>query len=119
MLFTEFPFLVFFALCFCVHWALPSQRERKPWLLACSYAFYAWWDWRFLGLILLVTVVNYAAALQMVASKNSRTRKRWVVVSLVISLGVLAVFKYFNFFVASATEMLSTLGFGSEQPVLD
>jgi alginate O-acetyltransferase complex protein AlgI len=118
VLFTEFPFLAFFAVCFGVHWALPSQRERKPWLLLCSYLFYAWWDWRFLGLILLVTVLNYAAALRIVATTDPRTRKRWIRASLVGSLSVLGAFKYFDFFVASATEMLRTLGLGAEFPVL-
>ena len=56
MIFTEFRFVAFFLLVFCVHWGLRSNRARKVWLLVCSYAFYACWDWRFLSLLVFSCV---------------------------------------------------------------
>ena len=51
MIFTQPIFLLFFAVCFVVHWALNNHMAQKWWLLACSYFFYGYWDWRFLALI--------------------------------------------------------------------
>ncbi|MBV9220538.1 MAG: hypothetical protein JO366_21080, partial [Methylobacteriaceae bacterium] len=59
MIFTEGKFFVFFAVAFGVYWAIRSNLWRKLWLLACSIAFYAAWDWRFLGLVLLVIANTY------------------------------------------------------------
>ena len=63
MIFTQAAFFAFFALAFTVHWALRTNRARKVWLLAASYFFYGSWDWRFLGLILFTTAVDYVAGL--------------------------------------------------------
>ena len=83
MLFTQLSFLAFFLVCFAVHWALPRQAARKPWLLACSYFFYGWWDARFLALILGATVVNYVAAAGVARASQAHIRKAWLMSSLV------------------------------------
>jgi alginate O-acetyltransferase complex protein AlgI len=111
MLFTEWVFYLFFACCFAVHWALPSNRARKVWLLACSYFFYGYWDWRFLFLILASTLIDYGVALALHGSEDPRRRRLWVTLSLIANLGVLGFFKYFNFFVSSGVGLLQTLGF--------
>ncbi|HJP02942.1 MAG TPA: MBOAT family O-acyltransferase [Planctomycetota bacterium] len=110
MIFTEFRFLFFFLAVFCVHWSLRSNRSRKVWLLLTSYAFYAGWDWRFLSLLLISTVVDYLAGRGIAATPDERTRKRWVAFSCITNLGLLGVFKYRGFFVDSAREFLSFLG---------
>ena len=63
MIFTQPVFLAFFALTFGVHWALRGDRARKLWLLAMSYVFYGYWDYRFVGLIVLCTVFDYSVGL--------------------------------------------------------
>ncbi len=110
MLFVEQRFFVFFLVVFALHWGLSSMRARKLLLLGASYAFYGAWDWRFLGLILLSTLVDYGAGLGVEASEDPRVRKRWLLVSLASNLGLLGFFKYFNFFAESAGELLRWLG---------
>ncbi|WP_317044647.1 MBOAT family O-acyltransferase [Confluentibacter lentus] len=73
--------------------------------------FYGWWDWRFLSLILLSTVVDYLVAIQINGSANQRTRKSWLWVSVIFNLGLLGFFKYYNFFVDSWVDMVSMLGY--------
>ncbi len=111
MLFTEFRFLPFFLLAFVVAWALRGDRSRKTWLLACSYGFYAGWDWRFLGLIVLSTLVDSVAGLRIHASDDAGTRRRWLFTSLGANLGILGFFKYFHFFHDSASAFSEWLGF--------
>ncbi len=119
MIFTEFRFLAFFLLVFGVHWALSSQRARKAWLLLCSYAFYAAWDGRLLSLIVASTAVDWVAAARIGGSGDARVRRRWLVTSLVVNLGLLATFKYLGFFTESAAELLRWLGFRADLPVLE
>ena len=63
MLFTEGRFFVFFAVVFGGYWAMRSHPARKAWLLAASWLFYGAWDWRFLGLLWITTLVDYGAGL--------------------------------------------------------
>ncbi len=109
MLFTEFKFLPFFALVFAMHWLLRGPRLRKGWLLLASYAFYAAWDWRFLSLIWVSTVVDYVAG-QRIHSSTGVARVWWLRASLLANLGLLGFFKYWGFFIESGTEFLSWLG---------
>lgn len=110
MIFTEFRFFVFFAVVFAVAWFVGSNRVRKGWLLLCSYAFYAAWDWRFLSLILLSTAVDYEVGHRLEESRSPRHRRALLVLSLCVNLGVLGFFKYFNFFVDSAIDLFGILG---------
>lgn len=107
MIFSELRFLAFFGLVFLVHWGLGSARARKLWLLAASYAFYAAWDWRFLGLILLSTAVDFVAG---AGVERGTHRRAWLALSLGVNLGLLGFFKYFNFFVESAASLGQLLG---------
>jgi alginate O-acetyltransferase complex protein AlgI len=111
VLFDEFRFLFFFALCFLVHWSLRGHRARKLWLLGASYLFYAAWDWRFLGLIWLSTGIDYGVGLALSRPGLSRgARRAWLALSLTGNLGILGVFKYLDFFVDSAATLLAWLG---------
>ena len=119
MLFTELRFLPFLLLTFAVHWSLRSNRARKIWLLICSYAFYAGWDWRFLSLILLSTAVDSVAGKRIHASEDPTVRRRWLRFSLASNLGILGIFKYFDFFVESASSLLAFLGLPASMPTLE
>ncbi|MEL6778625.1 MAG: MBOAT family O-acyltransferase [Cyanobacteria bacterium J06597_16] len=116
MIFTEFRFFIFFAIVFGVYWALRSNGWRKAWILACSYAFYGAWDWRFLSLIIGSTLVDYVVGLNLVkcddSSKvnSSKAKRSWLALSLCVNLGALAFFKYANFFADSAVGFFSWMG---------
>jgi alginate O-acetyltransferase complex protein AlgI len=116
MLFVEFAFLPFFLTVLGVHWLLPSHAARKAWLLLASLCFYGAWDWRFLGLILLSTALDYGVGLRL--ERPGARRAAWMALSLAGNLGLLAFFKYFGFFVDSAVELLGTLGFQAHRPTL-
>jgi alginate O-acetyltransferase complex protein AlgI len=113
MIFHSLHFLWFFALVWGLYWLL---RKRVRWqnllLLAASYFFYGYWDWRFLGLILISTLVDFGCGLAMERhADNPALKKRFLWVSLVVNLGALVFFKYFNFFMDSARVMLEEMGF--------
>ncbi len=107
MIFTEARFFAFFALVFCIYWSLTSNTARKIWLLGCSIAFYAAWDWRFLGLVLLTITQTYAATLLLARSDHAATRRLILVLSTGLALLVLSYFKYYNFFIDSISSILT------------
>lgn len=109
MTFNSFTFLACFALFYTVYVRLDFRRQNGL-LLVASYLFYAVWDWRFLGLILLSTAVDYTMARTIAASQDEKKRLRCLWVSVVVNLGVLGFFKYFNFFLESAYQLLGLLG---------
>jgi alginate O-acetyltransferase complex protein AlgI len=79
--------------------------------LICSYFFYACWDWRFLFLLLFSTALDFGTGLKMYQSTTQRERKSWFWLSIMINLGFLGVFKYYDFFSISFAELLKNLGF--------
>lgn len=110
MNFASLQFAQFLGLAFIAYWLL-GRRVWQNWLLlGCSYYFYACWDVRFLGLILFLTGASYAAGARIGATEDPLVRKRWLVGYAVLSLAVLAVFKYFNFFTDSMVALLTGLG---------
>lgn len=118
MLFNSFSFAIFFAIVLSGYWLLKRWvRGQNILLLVASYVFYGWWDWRFLSLLALSTFVDYwvAGKIQGLALGGSDTdkviRKRWLTLSIVTNIGVLAFFKYFNFFIESARALLMAVGF--------
>ena len=112
MLFPTLHFLVFFALTWSAYWALGNRRAQNVLLLGASYFFYGYWDWRFLGLILASTVLDFCCGLALERARG-RTRKLWLGLSLAVNLGALGFFKYYNFFAASAADLLQSLGLGT------
>jgi D-alanyl-lipoteichoic acid acyltransferase DltB (MBOAT superfamily) len=110
MLFVEPRFFLFFGLVFGLYWLLRSDRWRKPWLLLASYVFYGAWDWRFLALIGLSTVVDWAIGVSLQRTNEAHARDRLMLTSLTLNLGVLFAFKYFNFFADSTVQLLTALG---------
>ncbi len=110
MIFTQVEFLIFFAVVLAAAWMCRHRRSRNSILLVASYYFYAYWDVRFCSLLIVSTVVDYAAARRIQASDNPTTRGRWLAVSLATNLSMLGFFKYYNFFIESASSLLSPMG---------
>ncbi|MFQ5352597.1 MAG: MBOAT family protein, partial [Candidatus Binatia bacterium] len=97
MLFNSASFAVFLPVMLAVYWSLRGEWRGRA-LLAGSYLFYAWWDWRFLGLLILTTTVAYAGARWMAQCEPISTRRRILTAGIIVHLATLGAFKYFDFF---------------------
>lgn len=106
MLFTQIEFYLFFGALVAALAAIRNFALRKLLLLAASYYFYAYWDWRLAGLLMACTVVNYGIAGALARSTQPSLRKGMITLSIVYSLGILGFFKYFNFFVDSLKSLV-------------
>ena len=103
MLFNSIEFLIFLPLVFLSYWYLVGRnfKNQNVLLLISSYIFYGWWDYRFLALIFLSTIVDYSVAIYITKAKNLKIKKQLKFLSVLFNLGILGVFKYYNFFVDS------------------
>jgi alginate O-acetyltransferase complex protein AlgI len=112
MLFNSIQFLVFLPIVFVLYWWVDkkSLQLQNFLLLLASYFFYACWDWRFLFLLLFSTALDYFTGIKMAEAKNQDNKTAWFWLSIIVNLGFLGVFKYYNFFVDSFAEAL--MGFG-------
>lgn len=97
------------ALVWVVAYTLP-HRPRNLFLLAASYLFYGWWDYRFLALLFVSTLIDFYVSHAIESSKSEPFRKRLLTVSVVANLSLLGFFKYFNFFVDSANAAAQSIG---------
>ena len=109
MLFDTPIFFAFLVLVLLVYWRL-SWRRQNVMLLVASYFFYGWWDWRFLSLIMISTVVDYHCAKYIARSEEPWRRRTLLTISLALNLTFLGFFKYFNFFEDSLVQVLHTMG---------
>ena len=109
MLFNSWAFLVFFVIVYVLYLSL-RHRGQNLLLLAASYVFYGWWDWRFTGLMFASTVNDYICGLAIDRSPSPRQRKGWLAVSVSLHLAMLGFFKYYNFFVDTAETALRGAG---------
>ena len=117
MVFNSFTFGVFLLSVVGLYWLLHrSMRWQNRLLLVASYVFYGWWDWRFLTLLAVSTVVDHWVATRIHATDANRsphtdiTRRRLLMLSIVLNMAVLGFFKYFNFFAGSMQELLARIG---------
>lgn len=112
MLFNSVEFAIFLPLVFCLYWFVMGNQLRGQNLLivAASYLFYGWWDWKFLSLIVASSLVDYGLALQLGKTDDEHRRKWLLGASLAFNLGVLAYFKYANFFIEQFITAFSSLG---------
>ena len=118
MLFNSIDFAVFLPVVFAVFWSLNNYlgtKARILFLLFASYFFYGCWDYRFLSLIFLSTFVDYFVGLYLAIEKNSFKRKLLLGISIVLNIGLLAYFKYHNFFVQSLVDSFSFFGLQIKQ----
>lgn len=121
MVFNSLVFLVFFVVVYTLYRVFPHRWQNRL-LLVASYLFYGWWDWRFLGLILISTSVDFFAGWIIGNTSNQRKRKIGLAISITTDLGILGFFKYFNFFIENLSSLLGEFGislpFGMLQIVL-
>lgn len=112
MLFNSIVFAIFLLIVFPLFWAV---QRRALWvsnllILVASYVFYGWWDYRFLGLIVISSVVDYWIGWSLKDAETSWKRKALLITSLVVNLGILGFFKYANFFADGFARLAATVG---------
>ncbi len=112
MLFTSAEFVLFFSFVFLLYWLVlkNSLILQNLFLLAAGYFFYGWWSWKFLLLLIAVSLVNWLAGLWMAASSVVARRRMILVAGLLINTGTLVVFKYYNFFMEGFVSSMKALG---------
>jgi len=119
MLFNSYIFVLFFLPIVLYLWwsQLFTLHQRLVALVAASYLFYGWWDWRFISLLLLSTVVDFHAGQRLHDAVTSSRRQLWLCVSMFSNLGLLFYFKYTGFFAGSFNAMAEWLRLGGRIPV--
>ena len=100
MLFNSIDFALFFPIVFVLYWFVTDKSLKLQNLLivVTSYLFYGWWDWKFLSLILFSSIVDYLVGLGLSKQESKVKRKLLLWTSIIINLGFLGIFKYYNFF---------------------
>ena len=112
MFFNSLPFAVFLPMVFVLYWFVFSKTKstQNAFLIVVSYYFYSCWDWRFLFLLLFSTLLDYFTSIQIEKREKEKERKFWFWLSISVNLGFFGVFKYYNFFAASFSQALSSVG---------
>ena len=119
MQFDSYIYAVFLPLVFAGYWLLRNKLLwQNMFLLAASYIFYGWWDWRFLGLIIITSTSTFLSGL-MIKNDHSRRSKMWLSLNILLNLGILAAFKYFNFFKDSFADILRLFGANPDFPTIN
>ena len=118
MLFNSLLFICFFSIVYPLYLCLRHRWQNRL-LLVASYIFYGAWDYRFLSLIFISTCVDYIVALMLSQQAEPRTRKWLLAVSIIINLGILGFFKYFNFFSESLHLLSQSVGLEVNRPLLE
>lgn len=114
MIFNSFEFLVFLQIVFLLYWFVFRGRHWQNFLIViASYVFYGWWDWRFLLLIAFTTLCSYGSGILIEHFSGHRKKQKIVsACNIIVNLGILCVFKYFNFFVGNLESLLlATMGY--------
>ncbi len=113
MLFTSIPFVFFLFVVFVLHWFLFNRNyaSQNTLLLISSYFFYGWWDWRFLFLLFFISVSNYFIAILIQTNDSKPIRKFYFILGLIVNIGTLVIFKYFNFFIDGFVYFISLFNF--------
>lgn len=121
MLFNSFEFLIFLPAVFLLYWfVFKPLKWQNLFVVAASYLFYGWWDWRFLILIAITTFCSYASGLLIQKYAGRRTRRRIVcATNILLNLIILGIFKYLNFFGENFALLLDALGFKCDWVTLD
>ena len=113
MVFNSVQFVAFFLVVYALYRVLP-HRAQNYLLLVASYYFYAAWDWRFLGLLIASTLVDYTCGLYIASHESHRRRKTALLASLTFNLSMLAFFKYFNFFAENLQALFALFGWRAD-----
>ena len=112
MLFNSIEFAIFFPIIFILYFLFFNKniRYRNLFIICISYFFYAMWDWRFLSLIIISSIADYLIGFKIYESKDEKTRKGFLLLSVIINIGILGFFKYFNFFTDSLLSLFELFG---------
>lgn len=119
MLFNSLEFAIFLPIVFLLYWFVFNKRlgMQNLFIVAVSYLFYGWWDWRFLILIAFTTLCSWLSGILIEKyhpDKNNNNKANWAkiisVTNIILNLGILGVYKYFNFFVTSFIDVFSSFG---------
>lgn len=112
MSFNSFVFFGFLAFCFVIYWFVLQKRLRLQnlFILIVSYFFYGCWDYRFLSLVAISTVVDYLVGISLEKQTDEKKRKLLLLVSLLVNLGFLGFFKYYNFFLGNFIALFESIG---------
>tara|TARA_B110000211_G_C14076953_1_gene552552 strand:+ start:2208 stop:2903 length:696 start_codon:yes stop_codon:yes gene_type:complete len=114
MFFNSLDFAIFLPIFFILYWFVTNKnlKSQNSLIVIASYIFYEWWDWRFLSLILFSTLVDYFVGISLLNETKTSKRKILLWISIIINLGFLSYFKYYNFFLDNFISAFSF--FGSE-----
>lgn len=121
MLFNSLEFLIFLPVVFILYWFVfqRSKDFRNIFIIAASYLFYGWWDWRFLFLVIFSSTVDFIVGKSLEKELQLPKRKVLLWISIIVNLGLLGVFKYYNFFVDSFVDLLSSVGYTANPSTLN
>lgn len=121
MFFNSINFAIFLPIVFILYWFVFNKQKKYQNLLLiiASYYFYASWDWRFLFLLIFSTLLDYFTAIQVEKNTEPSKRKFWFWLSVIINLGFLGVFKYYDFFTTSFATFVKGFGFTINPVLLD
>ncbi len=114
MLFTTLTFALFLVVFLSLYWTFNGVKFQNILIIIGGYFFYGWWDWRFCSLMLITTLLDYSVALGMGKTNNLPWRRFFLGASLLGNIGLLAFFKYFNFFAENFTVLANTAGWHVE-----
>lgn len=121
MFFNSLGFAIFLPIVFLMYWLFGnrSKKIQNTILILASYYFYSCWDWRFLFLLVFSTFLDYFTGIKIEKSETSNSRKFWFWLSIIVNLGFLGVFKYYNFFATSFADLLQNVGIKANPLLLD
>jgi D-alanyl-lipoteichoic acid acyltransferase DltB (MBOAT superfamily) len=113
MLFNSIAFAIFLPILFLLYWFVTNKnlKTQNTLLLIASYIFYGWWDWRFLFLLALLSLADYLIGIGIENNETNKKRKIWFITGLITNIGVLGVFKYYNFFIDGFIDLTSLVGY--------
>jgi alginate O-acetyltransferase complex protein AlgI len=121
MFFNSLSFAIFLPIVFVLYWFVfnKTKSSQNLLLIVASYYFYSCWDWRFLFLLVFSTFLDYYTGIRIEKSETEKGRKFWFWLSIIVNLGFLGIFKYYNFFASSFSEMLNGVGLKSSPFLLN
>ena len=121
MFFNSLDFAIFLPVVFLLYWYVVSKRVvyQNALIVVASYVFYAWWDWRFLSLIVISTFLDYLVAQKLRTEERLFNRKLLLGLSIFTNIGFLAFFKYYNFFIENFSSAFTLLGYQIQANTLE
>ena len=114
MLFNSIQFAIFLPIVFLLYWFVFDRfisksghqlKLQNAFIVVASYVFYGWWDWRFLLLIAFTSFCSWGSGLLIGKQESKKIAKRWMWLNIIVNLGILALFKYYDFFVTEFAQL--------------